>query len=345
MITNKILRLMKQRFNDFRGISAEAMVSGLQVFRLFEIREGESLRIGGSMGEDHLLVALGRVHIDGDPWDPIRSADAPFVLPSAPVLTTVEAIDDSVLCHLDLDLLDMLLAEEQLVELGADTLAQERMALVRSTDLLRKIPLENLDRALELLRETQVEAGAEPVKMGKESDCFFVLVEGAAELWRIDDEEGIPMKAEDLGPGSCFGEEGLLMKSPSPVTVRFTTDGRLLTLPRDDFQRLLARPMVREVDVHVAKTMRERGYPMLDVRLEEEHEEIRIPGTQLIPLSQLRKRAGELDQEQEYVVYCRSGRRSSVASFLLGEMGFRVVNMTGGIKEWPFEVEGDEVET
>ena len=58
----------------------------------------------------------------------------------------------------------------------------------------------------------------------------------------IDDEEGIPMKAEDLGPGSCFGEEGLLMKSPSPVTVRFTTDGRLLTLPRDDFQRLLARP-------------------------------------------------------------------------------------------------------
>lgn len=344
MITSKILRLMKQRFADFRGVSVDAMLSGLQVFRLFEVREGESLCIGGSVGEDHLLVALGRVRIDGEFWDPQRSADVPFALPSSPALTTVEAIDDSVLCHLDLDLLDMLLAEEQLVALGADALVQERMALVRSTDLLRKIPLENLDRALELLQETQVEAGAEPVKMGKESDCFFVLVEGAAELWRIDDEEGIPMKAEDLGSGSCFGEEGLLMQSPSPVTVRFVTDARLLSLPRDDFQRLLARPMLREVDAHVANTMRERGYPMLDVRLDEEYEEIRIPGAKLIPLSQLRRRAGELDQEQEYVVYCRSGRRSSVATFLLGEMGYRVVNMLGGINGWPFDIEGDEVE-
>jgi rhodanese-related sulfurtransferase len=196
---------------------------------------------------------------------------------------------------------------------------------------------------LELLQETGVEAGAEPVKMGKESDCFFVLVDGTAELWRIDHEEGTPMKAENLGPGSCFGEEGLLMKSPSPVTVRFTTDARLLRLHRDDFQRLLARPMMGEVDVHVAKTMRERGYPMLDVRLEEEHQEIGIPGAKLIPLSQLRRRAGELDREREHVVYCRSGRRSSVATFLLGEMGFQVVNMKGGIKEWAFDLEGDEV--
>jgi len=345
MNTNKIYRLMKQSFSEFRGVSVEAMGSGFQVFRLFELREGESMQIVGSAGQDHLLVVLGQVRIDGETWDPQRSADAPLVLASAPAVTSVEAIDDSVLCHLDLDLLDILLAEEQVIATSGDAEAKSRMELIRSSDLIRKLPLENVDQALHLLQDVEMDAGAEPVKMGRESDCFYVLVEGAAELWRIDDDEGIPMKADDLGPGSCFGEEGLLMKSPSPVTIRLTSSARLLRLPRDDFQSLLARPMLREVDAHVANTMRARGYPLLDVRMEDEHEEIRIPGSLLIPLSQLRKRARELDQGKEYVVYCRSGRRSSVATFMLGEMGFRVVNMLGGIKDWPFDVEGDEVPT
>lgn len=343
MNTEKIIRLMAQRFIDFQGVSAKALQDSLSVFRLFELREGEALRIGGSVGQDHLLIVLGRVQIGGDAWDAARSAHTPLVMPSAPAWMEINALDDSVLCHLDMDLLDILLAQEQLIETSADTLTQQRMGLVRSTDLMRKIPLENVEQTLALLQEVQVEVGSEPVKMGKESDSFSVIVEGAAELWRIDDEEGIPLKADDLRPGSCFGEEGLLMKTPSPVTVRFTADSVLLTLGRDDFQRLLVRPLLHEVDVHVAKAMRERGYPLLDVRLQEEHDEIRIPGSKLIPLSQLRKRADELDREREYVVYCRSGRRSSVATFMLGEMGFRVINMQGGITSWPFDVEGDEV--
>jgi rhodanese-related sulfurtransferase len=342
--TQKIIRLMKQRFGDFRGVSPEALQSGLPVFRLLELREGESLRMTGSAGHDHLLVVLGRVRVGDDVWGPERSVRKPLVMPSAPAVLDIEVLDDSVLCQLDLELLDILLTQEQLVETSADAQAQQRLESVRNTSLMRKLPLENVEQALGLLHESSLEAGAEPVKMGKESDQFSVLIEGGAELWRIDDEEGIPKKFEDLVPGDCFGEEGLLMQSPSPVTVRITADSLLLTLTRDAFERLLARPMLREVDVHVAKTMRERGYPLLDVRMEEEFEEVRIPGAQLIPLSQLRRRADELDREREYVVYCRSGRRSSVATFMLSKLGYRVINMQGGIKDWTFDLEGDDIE-
>lgn len=344
-----IIALMKERFDDFRGISAHALQHSLQVYRLFELREGEQLAISGSGDQDHLLVVLGRVQIDSLPeraivLDSQGTAAHPFVLPPPPALTRVTAIDDSVLCHLDIDLLDILLAEEQVEKSAAKPETARLMGLLRNTALMRKIPLENLELVVESMREIRAAAGEELVTMGKDSGQFYMLIEGAAELWRLDEVEWIPHKTADLDAGTSFGEEDLLMSSASPVTVRITQDSRLLVLEKEIFLRLLAKPMVRKVDVHIANTMRERGYPLLDVRLEEEHEDLRIPDSRLIPLSQLRTRCQELDRDKDYIVYCRSGRRSSVASFILSEMGFSVFNMQGGINAWPFDVVGNDAE-
>ena len=142
------------------------------------------------------------------------------------------------------------------------------------------------------------------------------------------------MKAAELERGAAFGEEGLLTGQTSPVTVRMLADGVLLQLTREEFARLLAKPLVREVETPVAKAMIENHYVALDVRLNEEFDEGHIPGALLIPLSQLRKRAAELDSAARYVAYCRSGRRSSVAAFLLSQLGFDVVSMAGGVLAW-----------
>ncbi len=80
--------------------------------------------------------------------------------------------------------------------------------------------------------------------------------------------------------------------------------------------------------------MIENHYVALDVRLHEEFDEGHIPGARLIPLSQLRQRADELDPAARYVAYCRSGRRSSVAAFLLSQLGYDVVSMAGGVLAW-----------
>ncbi len=80
---------------------------------------------------------------------------------------------------------------------------------------------------------------------------------------------------------------------------------------------------------------------LLDVRTDEEYAEGHLEGAILIPHNQVQKRYQELnaDTGQEIIVYCRSGRRSSLATRILLERGFTdVKNMGGGILAWPYPV-------
>lgn len=74
---------------------------------------------------------------------------------------------------------------------------------------------------------------------------------------------------------------------------------------------------------------------VLDVRPQEDFDSSYIPGTLLIPLSELESRLDELNPPDHVLVYCRSGRRSAEAASILAANGFtRVYNMVGGILQW-----------
>ncbi len=73
---------------------------------------------------------------------------------------------------------------------------------------------------------------------------------------------------------------------------------------------------------------------LLDVRRPDERAKGQIPGTIHIPLDELRERMGELPQDREIVVHCQSGQRSYFACRILAQNGFRVRNLTGGIRTW-----------
>lgn len=78
------------------------------------------------------------------------------------------------------------------------------------------------------------------------------------------------------------------------------------------------------------------NFVFIDVREPWEHEEFNIGG-QLIPLGDLANKITELNehQEDEIVVYCRSGKRSAMAQQLLQTYGFpKVKNLTGGVLAW-----------
>ena len=80
---------MKQRFSDFRGVSAEALESGLPVFRLLELREAygrKPMLVGGIIDEDALIAALATQRIRGAGLD---------------VFTYEPLPADSPLCELD----------------------------------------------------------------------------------------------------------------------------------------------------------------------------------------------------------------------------------------------------
>ena len=85
----------------------------------------------------------------------------------------------------------------------------------------------------------------------------------------------------------------------------------------------------------------QEGYIILDVRTQEEYEQLRIPGAILIPNDEIRERAlTELpDKDQLILVYCRSGRRSKLAAEILVELGYTNIREFGGIIDWPYETE------
>lgn len=82
---------------------------------------------------------------------------------------------------------------------------------------------------------------------------------------------------------------------------------------------------------------------IVDARTSEEFAEGHIPGAILIPEYEIADCAQtELpDKNQLILVYCRSGRRSKIASQALVELGYTNVKEFGGIIEWPYDVVTD----
>ena len=84
----------------------------------------------------------------------------------------------------------------------------------------------------------------------------------------------------------------------------------------------------------------ETGYVIIDARTQEEFDAGHIEGAILIPEYEIAQRAEkELpDKEQLILVYCRSGRRSKIASQALVDLGYTNVKEFGGIIDWPYEI-------
>jgi len=76
--------------------------------------------------------------------------------------------------------------------------------------------------------------------------------------------------------------------------------------------------------------------PVIDVREPYEYAYGHIKGSQLIPLDSLASKVNELGaKDQELIVVCASGSRSSYASTFLSNLGFtKILNLTGGMGYW-----------
>ena len=84
----------------------------------------------------------------------------------------------------------------------------------------------------------------------------------------------------------------------------------------------------------------ESDYVIIDARTTEEFGEGHIESAIMIPEYEIADRAEkELpDKDALILVYCRSGRRSKIASEELVKLGYTNVKEFGGIIDWPYEV-------
>jgi len=73
---------------------------------------------------------------------------------------------------------------------------------------------------------------------------------------------------------------------------------------------------------------------LLDVREDDEWAAGHAPQATHIPLGELAVRAGEVPQDREVYVICRSGARSARAAQALNGAGWTAVNVAGGMQDW-----------
>lgn len=79
---------------------------------------------------------------------------------------------------------------------------------------------------------------------------------------------------------------------------------------------------------------------ILDVRTQEEFNTGHIEGALLIPYEKIAEgvKADLTDQSATILVYCRSGRRSAIASKTLADLGYTDVYDFGGVLDWNYEL-------
>ena len=91
-----------------------------------------------------------------------------------------------------------------------------------------------------------------------------------------------------------------------------------------------------------AKEIMDSGveYIIIDARTQEEFSEGHIEGAIMIPEYEIAEKAEEQipDKDALILVYCRSGRRSKIASEELVKLGYTNVKEFGGIIDWPYEI-------
>ena len=97
----------------------------------------------------------------------------------------------------------------------------------------------------------------------------------------------------------------------------------------------------QQITAQEAKTIMdtETDYVIIDARTEEEFAAGHIENAILIPEYEIAERAEkELPNKDALIlVYCRSGRRSKIASEELVKLGYTNVKEFGGIIDWPYE--------
>ena len=84
----------------------------------------------------------------------------------------------------------------------------------------------------------------------------------------------------------------------------------------------------------------EKDFILLDVRRQNEFFEGHIPGAINLPNEVIGE--GKIAQlprkDQRIFIYCRSGRRSKIASEELVKLGYTNVKEFGGIIDWPYDI-------
>ena len=239
---------------------------------------------------------------------------------------------------IDSDLLDVMLTWDQtgsyeVAELRGDSDAgsDDWMTVLLQAKAFHKIPPANIQAIFMRMQQINYKSGDVIVKQGADGDFFYVLTRGKCLVTRETPLNKGGIKLAELSVGDTFGEEALISDAKRNATVTMTSEGSVMRLGKEDFNRLLNEPMLDWVDAEAADEIIQNGGQWLDVRLPSEFDNYHKDGAVNMPLYFIRLKIGMLDKDKKYVVCCDTGRRSSAGAYILSERGLDAYVLRGGI--------------
>jgi rhodanese-related sulfurtransferase len=323
-------------YTKLNDIAREQLGDGVRLVSLFS---GESL-VTKKPGL-RITVLSGKVRLDpaGLDLDLLNTRDRTVLTLDGE--NFLHAVENSVILLADADFLDTLTSWEELAayaQQSCDGDLVKRLLAVKHSLAFRRLPLEHVMQALQLMAPKKVKAGESVITQGERGDAFYLIWSGRAEIWKADIYDDEPKLVSTMGAGDTFGDEALVTGGTRNASVKMIEDGELLVLGEQAFRELMSHPLIEEIPPNSVKHMLDGAWKAVDVRYEEELEEGHIPGVIHLPLSDLRQRAEELlHKDGKYITVCRSGKRSAVAAFLLKQRGYHVVSMKEGMIGWEGE--------
>lgn len=308
-----------------------------------ELADGELLFRVGESASKALYLLSGEVQLEDANGKPLArlvagSPEAAHrIAHQSPRKVAARAVQSARLLAVDASLLDVMLTWDQtgkfeVEELGSeDSSDGDWMTRLLQMPIFQSVPPANLQAMFLRMQPIEVEAGQVVLKQGEPGDYFYVITEGRCMVTREAPNQK-PVRLAELEAGSCFGEEALISDSPRNATVTMLTHGKLTRLSKSDFRSLLNEPLSRKLKFAEAQRMVAAGQAKwLDVRMPSEVQAHPLPGALNIPLFMLRMRLALLDRNQCYITCCDSGRRSSVAVFVLTQKGYNAYTLDGGL--------------
>ena len=332
-----------KRFSPLDGLKHDNLTALAGKVQIRELSPSQMLFKEGDTEKRTVYVVSGTLELldQGEVIELIEGESDAARNPVAPVFPrrfSARARDRVQYISIDSDLLDVMLTWDQTgtyevseLQGAAEVGGDDWMTILLQAKAFHKIPPANIQAIFMRMQQINYKSGDVVVKQGTDGDYFYVLTRGTCLVTRETPLNKDGIRLAELTVGDTFGEEALISDAKRNATVTMLTDGSVMRLGKDDFNKLLNEPMLNWVSYADAESLIQDGAQWLDVRLPSEYENNHLEGAINIPLYFIRLKLGTLDPDRTYIICCDTGRRSSAGAYILSERGYKAYVLEGGI--------------
>lgn len=308
-----------------------------------QVAKGEYIFKQGGIVKHIIYLLSGEVGMiqDGEPVKRVAAGSKMSKLPleqGKAHVYSAQALTEVTVIKVDPDILDSMLEWDKSGGYEVQDIQEEDgdwMSKLLQAKVFQRIPPANIQSIFMRLETVHYKKGEAVINQGEEGEDFYIIRQGNCRVVRKTRKNPEGMVLASLKAGENFGEESLISGGKRNASVIMETDGVLMRLPKTDFLDLLNEPLLKWITYEDARTLLPDGGVWIDVRLPAEFKTSHVKGGVNIPLPLLRMRFNLFDTAHRYLVYCDSGRRSSIAAYLLSQNGFDAYVLQGSIDVVP----------